>query len=139
MSQMEKAQYDAIDMRGNVAVSDMIVEQDGLPKVNIKSLATDFSPQRIKLDNFEATLGQSDIQASGRIFNLLAYFSPEKTMEGNFKVTSNYFNANEWLVEETATTPKVGFLNTYEGDQPKTVLTAIMNRLQKYSTVLILM
>ena len=124
MSQMEKAQYDAIDMRGHVAVSDMIVEQDGLPKVNIRSLTTDFSPQRIKLDNFEATLGQSDIQASGRIFNLLAYFSPEKTMEGNFKVTSNYFNANEWLVEETATSPKVGFLNTYEDDQPKVVLTA---------------
>ncbi len=123
MSQMEKAQYDAIDMRGKVAVKNMIVEQDGLPKVNIKSLATDFSPQRIKLDNFEANLGQSDIKASGSIFNLLAYFSPEKTMEGNFKIASNYFNANEWLVEETVTSPKVGFLNT-SNTQPEAVLTS---------------
>ncbi len=123
MSQMERVQYDAIDMRGNVAVSDMIVEQDGLPRVNIKSLTTDFSPQRIKLADFVVTLGQSDIQASGSIFNLLAYFSPEKTMEGNFKINSNYFNANEWLIEEAATTPKVGFLNTYN-ETPKTVLTA---------------
>ncbi|MFK7978398.1 MAG: AsmA-like C-terminal region-containing protein [Saprospiraceae bacterium] len=122
MSQMEKAQYEAIDMRGNIAVTDMIVEQDGLPKVNIKALATDFSPQRIKLDNFDANLGQSDIKASGNIFNLLAYFSPEKTMEGNFKMESTYFNANEWLVEAAATTPKVGFFNTYE-NQPKSVLT----------------
>ena len=38
MSQMEKAQYEAIDMRGNIAVTNMMVEQDGLPKVNIKSL-----------------------------------------------------------------------------------------------------
>ena len=123
MSQMEKAQYEAIDMRGNIAVTDMIVAQDGLPKVNIKSLVTDFNPQRIKLDNFVANLGQSDIKASGNIFNLLAYFSPEKTMEGNFKMESNYFNANEWLVEETATTPKVGFFNTAE-QQPQSVLTA---------------
>lgn len=123
MSQMEKAQYDAIDMRGNIAVADMVVEQDGLPKVNIKSLTTNFNPQRIKLTDFEAILGQSDIKASGSIFNLLAYFSPEKTMEGNFKMESNYFNADEWLVEEEVTSPKVGFLDTYQ-NQPKAVLTA---------------
>ena len=126
MSQMEKAQYDEIDIRGDIAVADMIIEQAGLPKVNIKSLTTDFSPQRIKLGDFDAILGQSDIKASGRITNLLAYFSPEKTMEGNFKMESNYFNANEWIVEETTTTPKIGFLDTQSkyDNQPKTVLTS---------------
>ncbi len=123
MSQIEQAQYDAIDMRGTLAAADLLIEQDGLPTINIKSLATNFSPQRIKLDDFEANLGQSDIKASGSIFNLLAYFSPEKTMEGNFKINANYFNANEWLVEETETAPKVGFFNTQD-KQPKVVLTA---------------
>lgn len=123
MSQMELGQYDAIDMRGSLAIADLLVEQDGLPKVNIKTLSTDFNPQRIKLDNFDALLGQSDLQASGRIYNVLAYFSPKKTMEGQFKVTSNYFNANEWIVEDSETSPKIGFYNTYN-DQPKAVLTA---------------
>jgi len=123
MSQIEKAQYEAIDMRGDIAIKDMMVKQDGLPSVNIKSLMTDFSPQRIKLADFDAVLGQSDIKASGSIYNLLAYFSPEKTMEGKFKINSNYFNANEWLVEETETTPKVGFFNTQD-KQPKAILTA---------------
>lgn len=126
MSQMEKAQYEQMDMRGDLEVSNIVVEQEGLPKIAIQSLKTDFSPRRIKFDNFVANLGQSDVRASGQILNLLAYFSPEKTMDGSFKMESNYFNANEWVAEETATTPKVGFLeqkNDYT-KQPTAVLTA---------------
>ncbi|MEM1121425.1 MAG: AsmA-like C-terminal region-containing protein [Bacteroidota bacterium] len=126
MSQMERAQYEQIDMRGDLEVSNIVVEQDGMPKVTIQSLKTDFSPQRIRFENFVAQLGQSDLRASGRILNVLAYFSPEKTMDGNFKMESNYFNANEWMTEATATTPKVGYLDKNESysQEPKAVLTA---------------
>jgi len=126
MSQIENEQYEALDIRGNIEVMDILVEQTDLPKVVINSLMTDFSPQSIKFDNFNALLGQSDMRASGQIRNLLAYFSPDKTMEGNFKIKSDYFNANEWVTEEMEATPKVGFYNTQKAiDQaPKTVLTA---------------
>jgi len=80
MSQMENAQYEALDIKGDIDLSDILVEQTGAPKIVINSLTTDFSPQRIKFDNFNAVLGQSDVRASGRILNLLAYFSPEKTI-----------------------------------------------------------
>jgi len=123
MSQMEKAQYEQIDMRGDLEIADIMVEQEGMPKIAIQSLKTDFSPQRIKFDDFVATLGQSDVRASGRILNLLAYFSPDKTLDGNFKIESDYINANEWITEEPATSPKIGFLET-KNKAPQAVLTA---------------
>lgn len=128
MSQMEKGDYEAIDMKGDLAVTNLVVQQAGMPKVTVKSLTTQFSPQRIKFDDFDAILGQSDIRGSGRIMNMLAYFSPEKTMEGSFVFESNYFNANEWIpAEPTATTPtptsKVGFLDA-NNQEAKAVLVS---------------
>ena len=126
MSQMEKAQYEDIDMRGDLEVIDIIIEQEEMPKIAIKSLKTDFSPQRIKFEDFDAIFGQSDIRASGRIFNILAYFSPEKTMDGSFVIKSNYFNANEWITATTDTDVKLGFLDegTEQTNAAKAVLTS---------------
>jgi hypothetical protein len=127
LSQIEKEQYEAVDMRGDMAVSDIIVEQDGLPKVAIQSLKTTFNPKRIEVTDFSAQLGQSDIQANGSIQNVLAYFSPSKTMEGRFVFNSNYFNANEWMPEESATpAQKVGALDLPIDEQnaPSALLVA---------------
>ena len=124
MSQMEKSQYESIDMHGDMGIKNIIVHQDGMPQIEIKTLKTDFSPQRITFDDFDANLGQSDLKASGRIFNLLAYFSPNKTLDGTFKIESDYFNANEWMPAEEETNPKVGFYNTGKHTEPKAVLTA---------------
>jgi len=40
------------------------------------------------------------MEASGSLNNILAYFSPEKTMTGTFSIRSNYFDLNEWIAEE---------------------------------------
>ena len=53
-------------------------------------------------------MGKSDIKASGTIDNILAYFSPEKTMTGNITASSNYFNADEWMAGEESTTAGSG-------------------------------
>ncbi|MEM6320138.1 MAG: AsmA-like C-terminal region-containing protein [Bacteroidota bacterium] len=126
MSQMERADYANMDVRGNLNLSDLVVEQTGMPKVVIQSLQTDFSPQRLKFDNFVANLGQSDVRGSGRIFNILAYFSPEKTIDGTFEIESNYFNANEWATEETTADNAVGFTpkHTQNSKEFRAVLTA---------------
>ena len=64
-----------------------------------------FTPQNVALKNFDANLGKSDIKANGTIDNILAYFSPEKTMTGKLKVRSAYFDANEWNTTTTEETP----------------------------------
>ena len=108
-SQLDKGQYEQVNIEGTMSMDDVSIQQTGTPPIVINNMTTDFSPQRVKLESFNATLGESDIQATGQIDNVLAYFSPDKTMEGTINYSSNYFNVNEWMSEteasETTITP----------------------------------
>ena len=103
MSYIDKGQYDQVDMSGDMIVEDLVYKSEGLPAIQINSADAQFTPQRVNLKDFDAKLGKSDVQAEGTIDNVLAYFSPEKTMEGTLNVRSTYFNADEWLEESEST------------------------------------
>ncbi|MCB9290452.1 MAG: hypothetical protein H6560_24290 [Lewinellaceae bacterium] len=106
LSFIEKEQYERVNMDGRLQASQFNYQSEGLPPVRIKDMQMAFTPQNVRLSSFDAQLGKSDIRAQGTIDNILAYFSPEKTMKGDFKVSSNYFLADEWIpAEETSETP----------------------------------
>lgn len=98
MSYVTEEKYEEVDMKGDFALTNMNYKGEGMPKVFIKDMKMAFSPQNVTVDNFDAKLGKSDIQASGTLDNILTYFSGTKTMKGNLIVRSNKFDANEWLV-----------------------------------------
>ncbi len=104
LSYIENQEYERVNMDGQMSLKDLVYRTADMPTVNIRDAQMDFTPQNVQLNRFDAKLGKSDIQASGYINNILAYFSPKKTMTGTLKVRSNYFDANEWLDEETTTT-----------------------------------
>ncbi len=104
MSFIDNQDYENIDMSGDMQIEKLSYVAEGQPKVMIKELKMGFNPKNVRLDNFEAQLGESDIKARGTVDNILAYFSPEKTMKGDLVIRSNYFNANEWLSEEESAT-----------------------------------
>jgi AsmA-like C-terminal region len=103
LSFIEKKQYEKVNMNGALNLSNMTAQAKGYPSINISNLGMNFSPNYVDVKNFVAKLGKSDIAASGRIDNLLAYFSTNKTMTGTLKMQSNVFDANEWLANNTAT------------------------------------
>ncbi len=105
MSTIDKGDYANVDMSGNASIKNMNYVADGTPTVNISAMQMDFTPQYVNLPSFEMKLGKSDLSGSGRIDNLLAYFSPDKTMKGSLTVRSNYFNADEWMTEDPNATP----------------------------------
>ncbi len=136
MSYIDNQQYDQVEMQGNLQLDNLDYKGDDMPAVLIKSAKMDFTPQNVKLNEFNANLGKSDIQASGTLDNILAYFSPDKTMTGQLKVRSNLFDANEWISdseEETTTTPTssktVSGENGEVFDRFKFVLDAEMNKI----------
>lgn len=104
LSTIEKGDYENTNIDGKAVIANLIYSAEGLPKVDIKHTKIEFTPQKAFIEKFEGKLGKSDIQASGNIDNILAYFSPEKTMTGNITMTSNYFNVDEWMGEEETTT-----------------------------------
>jgi hypothetical protein len=104
MSELEKQQYDQVDVLGNLAAQGINYQGQGLPLVQINDMIMAFSPQFVDVSKFNGILGKSDVQASARIDNILAYFSPKKTMTGHINLHSNHFDANEWIPAQTPTT-----------------------------------
>lgn len=99
MSVVERGAYDQVNMSGEMRLRDLIYDSRAYPTVAIQDAAVVFNPRRVQINRFESKLGQSDLSAEGSIDNILAYFSPNKTMTGKMKIRSNYFNADEWVPE----------------------------------------
>lgn len=106
LSYIEQQDYERVNMAGDMTISQLKYKSSGMPAVLIRNAAMNFTPKHVGIEQFDAQLGKSDLQASGVIDNILAYFSPKKTMTGNLRVRSRYFDANEWLTStEPAATP----------------------------------
>lgn len=118
MSQIDKQQYDQVQMSGDFGMQNISYRAAGMPTVKINNLATTLTPQRVEIQNFDARLGKSDLRASGGIDNLLAYFSTNKTMRGNLNLSSGFFDANEWLTEPETTTAAAGAPSKVPTDVP---------------------
>lgn len=112
MSYIDEEAYKKVNMKGDVQVNDMLYRSEAYPLINIKSMDMAFNPEHVDVKSFDAKLGKSDVQASGTIDNILAYFSPEKTMTGDLKLQSTYFLADEWLAEESENSPSTGSQNS---------------------------
>ena len=121
MSYIDKKQYEKVNMKGNLAVNNMNVKMANKPAVFINNLAMKFTPNYVGVDNFNAKLGKSDVQASGTIDNILAFFSTNKTMTGNVNFNSNLLDANEWMTPTpTAKTGNVApsVSETHKAEKP---------------------
>ncbi len=112
MSSIDAQDFDNIDMAGDLRIENMDYEADDLPPVQIADMQMEFTPRNVKLDKFDAKLGTSDVQARGVVDNIMAYFSPEKTMTGNLIVRSQFFDANEWLAAAETEEPQPTVLET---------------------------
>jgi gas vesicle protein len=104
MSYIDNEEYEKVDMKGKMQLENIDYAAEGTPPILVNLAQMDFTPQNVKLNEFDAKIGKSDLKASGTLDNILAYFSPGKTMKGKLKLRSNYFDANEWLTEEEAST-----------------------------------
>lgn len=104
MSYIDNKQYERVNMAGGLQIKNMTAEPKDMPKVRVNNMAMNFTPNFVGVDDFNVQIGRSDLQANGKIDNILAYFSSEKTMKGNLTLRSNYFDANEWLKETPAAT-----------------------------------
>jgi hypothetical protein len=99
MSQLDRQQYEQVNMSGNIGIEGMNYRSKGTPAVNIRQMQANFSPQMVDMPVFDANIGKSDLKAAARIDNVLAYFSTQKTMTGQLNFTSNRLDANELMAE----------------------------------------
>lgn len=100
LSYIDNEQYEKFKANGEVSLIDMLYETPDMPATEISAAYFKFTPQQFELTQFEAKIGKSDIQATGKIDNLLSYVFKDETIHGSFEMKSKYFDVNEWMEEE---------------------------------------
>lgn len=108
MSYVNNQQYDLIDMKGLLAISDVNYSSKGLPAVLLNSMKMNFTPNNVNLEEFDVKIGKSDIRANGTLDNILTYFSRDKIMTGNLIVKSSLLDLDELMGAGGETTEDTG-------------------------------
>jgi len=100
MSDIEKEQYQNVNVDGTVDIEDMIYDAEGLPKsLDLKKISMNFTPKKVLLNQLEGRIGNSDFKGEGALTDFLGYFLGDDVLKGNLSMNSNVFDVNEWLTE----------------------------------------
>lgn len=102
LSSIEKEQYEDFKANGNITLIDFLYESTDLPVVKVKNMSVNFAPQYFELANLDLIMGKSDLNAKGRIDNILPFVLHNDTIAGSFTIASNYFNLDELMIEDAA-------------------------------------
>lgn len=95
MSEIEKEQYERIDASGTLAVEGVSARLSGLPEVKVQQAEMTVTPQALTLKNLAATVGRSDLAASGLLSNYIGYVMRDATLRGRLDVRSSLLDVNE--------------------------------------------
>lgn len=99
MNDIEEERYENIKSRGSASLSDFAYTSDEFPNpIKISTAELNFDPGDIKLEKFDLKTGQTDAHLTGKLENLMGYLFKEKPVKGNFKLTSDTFSVNDFMV-----------------------------------------
>lgn len=91
-----------IKNNGTVQINDFLYSSnDIVNSINIKKSKVNFTPEKISLDEFQAYTGNSDIDATGQINNLLGFLLSDKKLQGTFNVASSNFHISDFMEENS--------------------------------------
>ncbi len=98
LSAIEQEKYEAFLAMGSVVLQNLEYSTPGLKNPVAVSMAQlNFSPRYIDLVSFALKTGGSDITASGKLTNYLAWYFKNETLDGTLAVNSNFFNLDDIL------------------------------------------
>jgi len=105
LSSIEKEEYQKFMAKGNVKLKDFEFTTSDFPQgIRIVSSVLNFTPKYISLKSFDSRIGKSDVKLKGKLENYIPYALKGKTLKGNFNMSSNSFDLNEFMTEDDATT-----------------------------------
>ena len=104
MSYVTNEQYDKVQMNGLLDIKNMFFKTVDMPDVKLNTVNVAFTPNNVLVNDFNMNIGKSDLQAKGKLDNLLTYFTRDKIMEGKLSITSSLLDINEMMGAVPATT-----------------------------------
>jgi hypothetical protein len=103
-SDIDSARFERIAARGTVSARDVTLRNPELRQpITVEEATIELSPERSDLHSLRATLGSSDLQATGAIDNLLAFLLNREPLRGAGTFTSRHVALDEWKSEDAVT------------------------------------
>ncbi len=98
--------YDKLNTSGTCQLQNFAYSSKDFPQgAKISEAQLDFSPTRLFLRKYNGSIGKSDIALVGEITDYMPYlFKPGGVLKANLKLSSQTFDANEWMSTSTQTT-----------------------------------
>ena len=100
MNAIETNAYERIKNNGSASITDFVFSsEDIVNPIHISNANMSFNPGTVTLNNFKAKTGQTDLEATGTINNLLSFLLSDNTLKGNFNINSNVFKVSDFMTE----------------------------------------
>ncbi|HWY12993.1 MAG TPA: AsmA-like C-terminal region-containing protein, partial [Bacteroidia bacterium] len=120
LSAIEKQQYENFKASGILEVDKMNYKTASFPYgVMLNVMKMNFTTQFVELTSLDAKMGNTDIQANGKIENFLQYVFKDDLIKGAFNVTGSLVDLNQLMGPEststTAATPTTAATSTASG------------------------
>ena len=102
MNSIEKEQYENVNSSGVASIKNFSYKTPEIPnEVRIASANFKFNQGDVQVPELLMTTGKTDINATGSIQNLMGYLFTDQQLKGDFKVKSNTFSVNDFMIAET--------------------------------------
>lgn len=103
MSYIQKELYDRMQASGNINLSNMKLQMEAIPKVDIKKSTFSFTPRYLKLSETTVNIGENDLTFDSQFENYIGFLLKGTTLKGNLNIASNKLNLNDFMSEGDST------------------------------------
>ncbi|MQP25349.1 AsmA family protein [Flavobacterium sp. LMO8] len=105
MKSVETSQYQNIQNSGIVSLTGFNYEGPEMAKpFKINQAAVAFNPSQIRLNQFDAKTGTSDLQVTGTLDNFYGFVFKNQILKGNFNMNSTKLVVSDFMAPTTTTT-----------------------------------
>lgn len=99
MSYIQKELYDRMQASGNINLSNMKLQMQNMPDVDIKKSTFNFTPRYLKLSETTVNIGENDLTFDSQFENYIGFALKGTTLKGTLNVASNKFNLNDFMTD----------------------------------------
>jgi hypothetical protein len=105
MQSVEKSQYQNIQNYGTISLNGFNYEGPEMAKpFKINQASVAFNPNQIRLNQFDAKTGTSDIKVNGTLDNFYGFMFKNQILKGKFNMNSTKLVVSDFMAPTTATT-----------------------------------
>lgn len=101
MSYIDHSNYDLLDFKGILDIQNMLVHMDGSKDLSVKNAGINFNSKFVELNQLQVNYGKSDLQANGKLNNLVGYVLKDQLLSGQLNLRSNSLDMNEFMVQDS--------------------------------------